>query len=152
MGETLEDRRWRKYNAMTHDELVEEMIKRDNTQDKTTLYNTAKEVSREELVKALQETIIERMKDPKLVDDVLIYHTNYGTVEVRDWVSDLFKASFTRDLIKEFEQDLGKYLKEHYKDICERTMYNIFLNGLTNNDVFRNSVSEIIWNYDRNNN
>jgi len=149
MGETFEDRRWRKYNAMTHDELVEEMIKRDNTQDKTTLYNTAKEVSREELVKTLQETIIERMKDPKLVDDVLIYHTNYGTNELRDWVSDVFKTSFSHDLIKEFEQDLAKYLKEHYKDICERTIYNIFLNGLTNNDVFRNSVSEIVWNIDR---
>lgn len=152
MRESFEDRRRRKYNAMTHDELVEEMIKRDDTQDKTTLYNTAKEVSREELVKTLQKTIIERMKDPKLVDDVLIYHTNYGTTELRNWVSDLFKASFSHDLIKEFEQDLAKYLKEHYKDICERTMYNIFLNGLTNNDIFRNTVNEIVWNIDRDRN
>ena len=58
MGETLEQKKRRLYNAMSHEDLVEEILKRDEQDDKTSMRSIAKSAINDELIKAMQKTLL----------------------------------------------------------------------------------------------
>ena len=144
MGETIEQKKRRLYTAMSHEELVEEIMKRDDNDDKTSMRSIAKSAINDELIKAMQKTLLKKIEDPKIVDEIVLHKTSWGTTEPSDVLRSIFAKANTSDLVKEFQDGLCETLKTKYKEICERTMYQIFLNGLTNCNFFRNAVDEVI--------
>ena len=146
MGETLEQRKRRLYTSMSHEDLVDEILKRDEQDDKTSMYSIAKSAISDELIKAMQKTLLKKIEDPKIVDEIVLHKTSWGTIEPSDVLKHIFARANTDSLIKEFQDGLCETLKTNYKEICERVMYQVFLNGLTNNSIFRNAVDEVISN------
>jgi len=146
MGETLEQKKRRLYTAMSHEDLVEEILKRDEQDDKTSMRSIAKSAINDELVKAMQKTLLKKIEDPKIVDEIVLHKTSWGTTEPSDVLKNIFARANTDGLIKEFQDGLCETLKTKYKEICERVMYQVFLDGLTNNNIFRSAVDEIISN------
>lgn len=146
MGETLEQRKRRVYTAMSHEELVEEIMKRDEQDDKTSMRSIAKSAINDELVKAMQKTLLKKIEDPNIVDEIVLHKTSWGTTEPSDVLRNIFARANTDDLVKQFQDGLCETLKTKYKEICERVMYQVFLNGLTNNNIFRSAVDEVISN------
>ena len=148
MGETLEQKKRRLLNAMTHEELVEEIMKRDEQDDKTSMRSIAKSAINDELIKTIQKTLLKKIEDPNIVDEIVLHRTSWGTTEPSDFLKNIFAKANTSELVKEFQDGLCETLKTKYKEICERTMYQIFLNGLTNCNFFRNAVDDVINNRD----
>jgi len=146
MGETLEQKKRRLYTAMSHEDLVEEILKRDEQDDKTSMRSIAKSAINDELVKAMQKTLLKKIEDPNIVDEIVLHKTSWGTTEPSDVLKNIFARANTDGLIKEFQDGLCETLKTKYKEICERVMYQVFLDGLTNNNIFRSAVDEIISN------
>jgi len=146
MGETIEQRRRRLYASMSHEDLVEEVLKRDEQDDKTSMRSIAKSAINDELIKAMQKTLLKKIEDPKIVDEIVLHKTSFGTIEPSDVLKNIFARANTDGLVKEFQDGLCETLKTKYKEICERVMYQVFLNGLTNNNIFRNAVDEVISN------
>lgn len=146
MGETLEQKKRRLYNAMSHEDLVEEILKRDEQDDKTSMRSIAKSAINDELIKAMQKTLLKKIEDPKIVDEIVLHKTSWGTIEPSDVLRNIFARANTDDLVKEFQDGLCETLKTKYKEICERVMYQVFLNGLTDNNIFRSAVDEVISN------
>ena len=146
MGETLEQKKRRLYTAMSHEDLVEEILKRDEQDDKTSMRSIAKSAINDELIKAMQKTLLKKIEDPKIVDEIVLHKTSWGTTEPSDVLKNIFARANTDGLIKEFQDGLCEILKAKYKEICERVMYQVFLDGLTNNNIFRSAVDEVISN------
>lgn len=146
MGETLEQKKRRLYNAMSHEDLVEEILKRDEQDDKTSMRSIAKSAINDELIKAMQKTLLKKIEDPKIVDEIVLHKTSWGTTEPSDVLKNIFARANTDGLVKEFQDGLCETLKTKYKEICERVMYQVFLNGLTDNNIFRSAVDEVISN------
>ena len=146
MGETLEQKKRRLYTAMSHEDLVEEILKRDEQDDKTSMRSIAKSAINDELVKAMQKTLLKKIEDPNIVDEIVLHKTSWGTTEPSDVLKNIFARANTDGLIKEFQDGLCETLKTKYKEICERVMYQVFLDGLTNNNIFRSAVDEVISN------
>lgn len=146
MGETLEQKKRRLYNAMSHEDLVEEILKRDEQDDKTSMRSIAKSAINDELIKAMQKTLLKKIEDPKIVDEIVLHKTSWGTTEPSDVLKNIFARANTDGLVKEFQDGLCETLKTKYKEICERVMYQVFLDGLTNNNIFRSAVDEVISN------
>lgn len=146
MGETLEQKKRRLYNAMSHEDLVEEILKRDEQGDKTSMRSIAKSAINDELIKAMQKTLLKKIEDPKIVDEIVLHKTSWGTTEPSDVLKNIFARANTDGLVKEFQDGLCETLKTKYKEICERVMYQVFLDGLTNNNIFRSAVDEVISN------
>ena len=146
MGETLEQKKRRLYNAMSHEDLVEEILKRDEQDDKTSMRSIAKSAINDELIKAMQKTLLKKIEDPKIVDEIVLHKTSWGTTEPSDVLKNIFARANTDGLVKEFQDGLRETLKTKYKEICERVMYQVFLDGLTNNNIFRSAVDEVISN------
>ena len=146
MGETLEQKKRRLYNAMSHEDLVEEILKRDEQNDKTSMRSIAKSAINNELIKAMQKTLLKKIEDPKIVDEIVLHKTSWGTTEPSDVLKNIFARANTDGLVKEFQDGLRETLKTKYKEICERVMYQVFLNGLTDNNIFRSAVDEVISN------
>ena len=144
MGETLEQRKRRLYTAMSHEQLVEEIMKRDDNDDKTSMRSIAKSAINDELIKAMQKTLLKKIEDPNIVDEIVLHKTSWGTTEPSDVLKNIFARANTDGLVKEFQDGLCETLKTKYKEICERVMYQVFLNGLTNNNIFRSAVDEVI--------
>lgn len=146
MGETLEQRKRRLYTSMSHEDLVEEILKRDEQDDKTSMRSIAKSAINDELIKAMQKTLLKKIEDPKIVDEIVLHKTSWGTTEPSDVLKNIFARANTDGLVKEFQDELCETLKTKYKEICERVMYQVFLNGLTDNNIFRSAVDEVISN------
>lgn len=146
MGETLEQKKRRLYNAMSHEDLVEEILKRDEQDDKTSMRSIAKSAINDELIKTMQKTLLKKIEDPKIVDEIVLHKTSWGTTEPSDVLRNIFARANTDALVKEFQDGLCETLKTKYKEICERVMYQVFLNGLTDNNIFRSAVDEVISN------
>ena len=146
MGETLEQRKRRLYTAMSHEQLVEEIMKRDDNDDKTSMRSIAKSAINDELIHAMQKTLLKKIEDPNIVDEIVLHKTSWGTTEPSDVLKNIFARANTDGLVKEFQDGLCETLKTKYKEICERVMYQVFLNGLTNNNIFRSAVDEVISN------
>lgn len=146
MGETLEQKKRRLYTAMSHEDLVEEILKRDEQDDKTSMRSIAKSAINDELVKAMQKTLLKKIEDPNIVDEIVLHKTSWGTTEPSDVLKNIFARANTDGLVKEFQDGLCEALKTKYKEICERVMYQVFLDGLTNNNIFRSAVDEVISN------
>lgn len=146
MGETLEQKKRRLYNAMSHEDLVEEILKRDEQDDKTSMRSIAKSAINDELIKSMQKTLLKKIEDPKIVDEIVLHKTSWGTTEPSDVLKNIFARANTDGLVKEFQDGLCETLKTKYKEICERVMYQVFLNGLTDNNIFRSAVDEVISN------
>ena len=146
MGETLEQKKRRLYNAMSHEDLVEEILKRDEQDDKTSMRSIAKSAINDELIKAMQKTLLKKIEDPKIVDEIVLHKTSWGTTEPSDVLKNIFARANTDGLVKEFQDELCETLKTKYKEICERVMYQVFLNGLTDNNIFKSAVDEVISN------
>lgn len=144
MGETLEQRKRRLYTAMSHEQLVEEIMKRDDNDDKTSMRSIAKSAINDELIHAMQKTLLKKIEDPNIVDEIVLHKTSWGTTEPSDVLKNIFARANTDGLVKEFQDGLCETLKTKYKEICERVMYQVFLNGLTNNNIFRSAVDEVI--------
>ena len=140
MGETLEQRKRRLYTAMSHEQLVEEIMKRDDNDDKTSMRSIAKSAINDELIHAMQKTLLKKIEDPNIVDEIVLHKTSWGTTEPSDVLKNIFARANTDGLVKEFQDGLCETLKTKYKEICERVMYQVFLNGLTNNNIFRSAV------------
>ena len=146
MGETLEQKKRRLYTSMSHEDLVEEIMKRDEQDDKTSMRSIAKSAINDELIKAMQKTLLKKIEDPKIVDEIVLHKTSWGTTEPSDALKNIFARANTDGLVKEFQDGLCETLKTKYKEICERVMYQVFLDGLTNNNIFRSAVDEVISN------
>lgn len=146
MGETLEQKKRRLYNAMSHEDLVEEILKRDEQDDKTSMRSIAKSAINDELIKAMQKTLLKKIENPNIVDEIVLHKTSWGTTEPSDVLKNIFARANTDGLVKEFQDGLCETLKTKYKEICERVMYQVFLNGLTDNNIFRSAVDEAISN------
>jgi len=146
MGETLEQKKRRLYTSMSHEDLVEEILKRDEQDDKTSMRSIAKSAINDELIKAMQKTLLKKIEDPKIVDEIVLHKTSWGTTEPSDVLKNIFARANTDGLVKEFQDGLCETLKTKYKEICERVMYQVFLNGLTDNNIFRSAVDEVISN------
>lgn len=146
MGETIEQRKRRLYTAMSHEQLVEEIMKRDDNDDKTSMRSIAKSAINDELIKAMQKTLLKKIEDPEIVDEIVLHKTSWGTTEPSDVLKNIFARANTDGLVKEFQDGLCETLKTKYKEICERVMYQVFLDGLTNNNIFRSAVDEVISN------
>lgn len=146
MAESVEQRKRRLYTAMSHEELVNEIMKRDEQDDKTSMRSIAKSAINDELVKAMQKTLLKKIEDPNIVDEIVLHKTSWGTTEPSDVLKNIFARANTDGLVKEFQDGLCETLKTKYKEICERVMYQVFLNGLTNNNIFRSAVDEVISN------
>lgn len=145
MGETLEQRKRRLYTAMSHEELVEEMMKRDDKEDKNTMYFTAKNNISDEIVKALQKTLLRKIEDPQIIDDLVLHKTTWGTTEPSDVLKRIFEKAITDDVINEFREGLTNTLKEKYKEICEKVMLQVFLNGIIkDNNFLYNAINSVI--------
>lgn len=146
MGETIEQKKRRLYNAMSHEDLVEEILKRDEQDDKTSMRSIAKSAINDELIKAMQKTLLKKIEDPNIVDEIVLHKTSWGAIEPSDVLRNIFARANTDGLVKEFQDGLCETLKTKYKEICERVMYQVFLNGLTDNNIFRSAVDEVISN------
>ena len=146
MAESLEQKKRRLYNAMSHEDLVEEILKRDEQDDKTSMRSIAKSAINDELIKAMQKTLLKKIEDPKIVDEIVLHKTSWGTTEPSDVLKNIFARANTDGLVKEFQDELCETLKTKYKEICERVMYQVFLNGLTDNNIFKSAVDEVISN------
>ena len=146
MGETLEQKKRRLYTAMSHEDLVNEIMKRDEQDDNTSMRSIAKSAINDELVKAMQKTLLKKIEDPNIVDEIVLHKTSWGTTEPSDVLKNIFARANTDGLVKEFQDGLCETLKTKYKEICERVMYQVFLGGLTNNNIFRSAVDEVISN------
>lgn len=146
MGTTLEEKKRQLYTAMSHEDLVNEIMKRDEQDDKTSMRSIAKSAIKDELIKAIQKTLLKKIEDPNIVDEIVLHKTSWGTTEPSDFLVNLFARANTDNLVKEFQDGLCDTLKTKYKEICERVMYQVFLNGLTNNNIFRSAVDEVISN------
>ena len=153
MAESLEQRKRRLYSAMSHEELVEEIIKRDDREDKTTIREAANEVSRDELVKTLGKCILKKLEnDENITKTILVRTQDYGSYKQETptpFLEGLFREALKDNFYKEFQDGLAAYIKEHYKELCERVMRDTFMEGLTNNNIFRNAVSDIVYDIDR---
>lgn len=154
MAESLEQRKRRFYTAMSHEELVEEIMKRDDTEDKTTIREAAKEVSRDELVKTLGKCILKRLEnDENIIKTILVRTEDNGYCKQEvptEFLKSMFKESVKQNFYQEFQDGLAAYIKEHYKELCERVMRDTFMEGLTNNNIFRSVVSNIVYDIDSN--
>ena len=154
MAESLEQRKRRLYTAMSHEELVEEIMKRDDTEDKTTIREAAKEVSRDELVKTLGKCILKKLEtDENITKAILVRTQDYGSYKQEvptEFLKTMFKESVKQNSYQEFQDGLAAYIKEHYKELCERVMRDTFMEGLTNNQIFRSAVSNIVYDIDSN--
>lgn len=154
MAESLEQRKRRLYTAMSHEELVEEIMKRDDTEDKTTIREAAKEVSRDELVKTLGKCILKKLEtDENITKAILVRTQDYGSYKQEvptEFLKTMFKESVKQNFYQEFQDGLAAYIKEHYKELCERVMRDTFMDGLTNNQIFRSAVSSIVYDIDSN--
>lgn len=146
MGETIEQKKRRFYTAMSHEDLVEEIMKRDEKDDNTSMRSIAKSAINDELIQAMQKSLLKKIEDPNIVDEIVLHKTSWGTTEPSDVLKNIFARANTDGLVKEFQDGLCETLKTKYKEICERVMYQVFLSGLTNNDIFRNAVDEVISN------
>lgn len=146
MAESLEQKKRRLYNAMSHEDLVEEIMKRDEQDDKTSMHSIAKSAINDELIKAMQKTLLKKIEDPKIVDEIVLHKNSWGAIEPSDVLKNIFTRANTDGLVKEFQDGLCETLKTKYKEICERVMYQVFLDGLTNNNIFRSAVDEVISN------
>lgn len=131
---------------MSHEDLVEEILKRDEQDDKTSMRSIAKSAINDELIKAMQKTLLKKIEDPNIVDEIVLHKTSWGTTEPSDVLKNIFARANTDGLVKEFQDGLCETLKTKYKEICERVMYQVFLNGLTNSNIFRSAVDEVISN------
>ena len=153
MAESLEQRKRRLYSAMSHEELVEEIIKRDDKEDKTTIREAANEVSRDELVKTLGKCILKKLEnDENITKTILVRTQDYGSYKQEvptPFLEGLFREALKENFYKEFQDGLAAYIKEHYKELCERVMRDTFMEGLTNNNIFRSAVSDIVYDIDR---
>jgi predicted glycoside hydrolase/deacetylase ChbG (UPF0249 family) len=144
MSETLEERKRRLYSALSHEELVNELMKRD-TGDNTSLRDIAKSSINDKIVEVLQQSILERIVDPKFVDEFLLHQTSYGKTEPSKVLVEIFNRVNVESLAKDFQEELCAYLKEHYKEICKELALNVFLNGLCNNNSYlRDAVYKIM--------
>lgn len=153
MAESLEQRKRRLYSAMSHEELVEEIMKRDDKEDKTTIREAANEVSRDELVKTLGKCILKKLEtDENIIKTILVRTQDYGNYKQEaptPFLEGLFREALKDNFYKEFQDGLAAYIKEHYKELCERVMRDTFMEGLTNNNIFRSAVSDIVYDIDR---
>lgn len=153
MAESLEQRKRRLYSAMSHEELVEEIMKRDDKEDKTTIREAANEVSRDELVKTLGKCILKKLEnDENITKTILVRTQDYGSYKQEvptPFLEGLFREALKENFYKEFQDGLAAYIKEHYKELCERVMRDTFMEGLTNNNIFRSAVSDIVYDIDR---
>ena len=154
MGETLEQRKRRLYTSMSHEDLVEEILKRDDKEDKTTIREAANEVSRDELVKTLGKSILKKLEtDENIIKTILVRTQDYGSYKQEvptEFLKSMFKESVKQNFYQEFQDGLATYIKEHYKELCERVMRDTFMEGLTNNNIFRSAVSNIVYDIDSN--
>lgn len=146
MGETLEQKKRRLYTSMSHEDLVEEILKRDEQDDKTSMRSIAKSAINDELIKVMQKILLKKIEDPNIVDEIVLHKTSLGTKEPSDILKRIFEKAVTEELINDLKDGLVKILKDNYKEICEKVMLQVFLNGLTNNNIFRNAVDEVISN------
>lgn len=142
--ETLEERKRRLYSALSHDELVDELMKRD-TGDNTSLRDIAKSSINDKIVEVLQQSILEKIADHKFVDEFLLHKTTWGKTEPSKVLTEIFNRVDVESLAKDFQEGLCAYLKEHYKEICKELALNVFLNGLSNNNSYlRDAVIKIM--------
>ena len=144
MSESLEERKRRLYWALSHEELVNELMKRD-TGDNASLRDIAKSSINDKIVEALQQSILERIVDHKFVDEFLLHQTSYGKTEPSKVLIEIFNRVNVESLAKDFQEELCAYLKGHYKEICKELALNVFLNGLYNNNSYlRDTVYKIM--------
>jgi len=144
-AKTIEERKKEIYSSMTKEELVEEMLKRDGISEQKSFQAIAKEKISDEAVKAIQKSIVKRLDDGTIVDKVLIVE-EYGVKRPTKILENLVeKCCLDKQFLEEFQTGLQTYLKDHYKEICERVMYRAFLNGITkDNPILYNVINDVL--------
>lgn len=145
MAKTIEERKKEIYSSMSKEELVEEMLKRDNLSETKSFQAIAKEKIPEKAVKAIQDAIVKRIEDKTLVERLLVVE-QYGELRPTRFLEQIFdKCWEDEQFLEDFKNGIGKYLQEHYKAICEKVMYRAFLNGITkDNPMLYNAISEVM--------
>ena len=145
MAKTIEQRKKEIYSSMSKEELVEEMLKRDGFDERQSFQAIAKEKIPEKAVKAIQDAIVKKVEDGSLVDRLLVVE-QYGQYHPTQFLTRMFDASvIDPQFVEDFKAGIGKYLKEHYKEICENVMYRAFLNGITkDNPLLYEAINKVM--------
>ena len=144
MAQTIEERKKKIYSSMSKEELVEEMLKRDGFDERQSFQAIAKEKIPEKAVKAIQDGIVKRVEDGSIVDRLLVVE-QYGQFRPTQFLTQMFEKSVDQPFVEDFKAGIGKYLKEHYKEICENVMYRAFLNGITkDNPLLYEAINQVI--------
>jgi hypothetical protein len=144
MAQTIEERKKKIYSSMSKEELVEEMLKRDGFDERQSFQAIAKEKIPEKAVKAIQDGIVKRVEDGSIVDRLLVVE-QYGQFRPTQFLTQMFEKSVDQQFVEDFKAGIGKYLKEHYKEICENVMYRAFLNGITkDNPLLYEAINQVI--------
>lgn len=144
MAQTIEERKKKIYSSMSKEELVEEMLKRDGFDERQSFQAIAKEKIPEKAIKAIQDGIVKRVEDGSIVDRLLVVE-QYGQFRPTQFLTQMFEKSVDQQFVEDFKAGIGKYLKEHYKEICENVMYRAFLNGITkDNPLLYEAINQVI--------
>ena len=144
MAKTIEERKKKIYSSMSKEELIEEMLKRDGFDERQSFQAIAKEKIPEKAVKAIQDGIVKRVEDGSIVDRLLVVE-QYGQFQPTQFLIRMFEKSVDQQFMEDFKAGIGKYLKEHYKEICENVMYRAFLNGITkDNPLLYEAINQVI--------
>lgn len=144
MAKTIEQRKKEIYSSMSKEDLIEEMLKRDGLDERKSFQAIARENIPEEAVKTIQKAIVKKVEDGSVVDKVLIVE-EYGVKRPTKLLEKMVENCLNKQFLKEFETGLQTYLQGHYKEICEKVMYRVFLNGITkNNPMLYDVINEVV--------
>lgn len=144
MAKTIEQRKKEIYSSMTKEDLIEEMLKRDGFDERKSFQTIARENIPKEAVKTIQKAIAKKVEDGSIVDKVLIVE-EYGVKRPTKLLERMVENCLDEQFLEEFKTGLKTYLQGHYKEICEKVMYRVFLNGITkDNPVLYDVINEVV--------
>lgn len=144
MAKTIEQRKKEIYSSMSKEDLIKEMLKRDGLDERKSFQAIARENIPAEAVKTIQKAIVKKVEDGSVVDKVLFVE-EYGVKHPTKLLEKLVENCWDKQFLEEFEKGLQTYLQEHYKEICEKVMYRVFLNGITkNNPMLYDVINEVV--------
>lgn len=145
MAKTIEQRKKEIYSSMSKEDLIEEMLKRDGLDERKSFQAIARENIPKEAVKTIQKAIVKKAEDGSVVDRVLFVEEYGGIKHPTKLLEKLVENCLDKQFFEEFETGLQTYLQEHYKEICEKVMYRVFLNGITkNNPMLYDVINEVV--------
>lgn len=144
MAKTIEQRKKEIYSSMSKEDLIEEMLKRDGLDERKSFQAIARENIPAEAVKTIQKAIAKKVEDGSIVDNILIME-EYGVKRPTKLLEKMVENCLNKQFLEEFETGLRTYLQGHYKEICEKVMYRVFLNGITkNNPMLYDVINEVV--------